>query len=229
MEQVSIFLKAAFVAITLLTVWQFYRATNGSRPFLILVVVWMMVQLLLGRSGFYTNQHAVPSRAMLLILPPQLFTIIFFLVTLRKNYMDRWNMGQLTLLHTIRIPIELVLYGLFLSKAIPEIMTFAGSNFDILAGLSAPLIYYFGVAKHKLSRKMMIAWNILSLCLLANIVVMAILSSKSPFQRFGFDQPNIAIGHFPFFWLPGVVVPIVLISHLATLKLLISPSKSNVH
>jgi hypothetical protein len=218
MEQVSVFLEIAFVATTLLAVWQFYRATNRSKAFLILVVVWMTIQFLLGRSGFYTNQHAVPSRAMLLILPPQLFTIIFFLATLRKGFMDRWNIGQLVLLHSVRIPVELVLYGLFLAKAIPKIMTFAGANFDILAGLSAPLIYYFGVAKHKLSRKMLIAWNILSLCLLANIVSIAILSSSSPFQRFGFDQPNIAIAHFPFFWLPGVVVPIVLISHLAALK-----------
>jgi hypothetical protein len=225
MEQVSIFLSVAFVAITILAVWQFYRATNGSRPFLILVVVWMTIQFLLGRSGFYSKQHAVPSRAMLLILPPQLFTIIFFLVTFRKNFMGRWNAGQLTLLHTIRLPVELVLYGLFLAKVIPEIMTFRGSNYDIIAGLSAPFIYYFGFAKHRLSGKMMIVWNILSLGLLTNIVVIVILSSKTPFQRFGFDRPNIAIGHFPFFWLPGVVVPIVLISHLATLKQLITTIK----
>jgi len=40
-------------------------------------------------------------------------------------------------------------------------MTFAGSNFDILQGFLAPLVYYFELQKHKLSQKMMIAWNIL--------------------------------------------------------------------
>jgi hypothetical protein len=163
----------------------------------------------------------MPSRAMLLILPPQLFTIVFFLVTIRREFTNRWNAGRLILIHSIRIPVEIVLYGLFLAKAIPGIMTFAGLNFDILAGLSAPFAYYFGFVKQKLSRKVLIAWNILSLCLLANIVTIVILSSKTPFQRFGFDQPNLAIPRFPFFWLPGVVVPIVLMSHLVTLKQLI--------
>ncbi len=178
----------------------------------------MTIQFVLGRFGFYTNQHAVPSRAMLLILPPQLFTIIFFFATFRKGFMDRWNIGQLTVLHTIRIPVELVLYGLYLAKAIPRIMTFAGSNFDILAGVSAPLIYYFGVANKKLSRKVVIGWNVVSICLLINIINIVILSSKTLFQRFGFDQPDLAIPQFPFFWLPGVVVPIVLMSHLVILK-----------
>ena len=227
MEQISTALKVVFITITLLTVWQFYRATNRSKPFLILVLVWMTIQFWLGRAGFYTNQNAFPSRAMLLILPPQLFTIIFFIATLRRKFMDRWNTGQLVLIHSIRILVEIVLYCLFIAKAIPEIMTFAGWNFDIIAGLSAPFIYYFGFVKPKISNKMMIAWNIIGLCLLTNIVIIVILSSKTPFQRFGFDQPNIAIGQFPFFWLPGVVVPIVLISHLATLRQLISRKKIN--
>jgi hypothetical protein len=107
MEQVSLVLETAFVAIVVLTVWQFCRATNRSTPFLILVVLWMTIQFLLGRAGFYTNQNAMPSRAMLLILPPQLFTIVFFFAAVRRDFTDRWNMGQLTLLHSIRIPVEI--------------------------------------------------------------------------------------------------------------------------
>lgn len=61
-------------------------------------------------------------------------------------------------------------------------------------------------------------WNLICLGLLLNIVVLAILSAPSPFQILAFDQPNIAITHFPYVWLPSVVVPIVLFSHLVAIR-----------
>ena len=70
-------------------------------------------------------------------------------------------------------------------------------------------------------------WNFISLGLLLNIIFIAILSAKTPLQQFAFDQPNIAIGHFPFNWLPSIIVPIVLLSHLATIRQLIVGQKKN--
>ena len=46
--------------------------------------------------------------------------------------------------------------------------------------------------------------------LLANIVIIAVLSFPSPIQQFGFEQPNIGLAYFPFIWLPAIIVPIVL-------------------
>jgi hypothetical protein len=105
---------------------------------------------------------------------------------------------------------------------VPAIMTFEGRNFDILCGLTAPLIYYFGYIKKTLSKNILIAWNVLCLLLLANVVVIAILSAPFAFQKFGFEQPNIAIFYFPFIWLPGFIVPVALFTHLVALRRLIS-------
>jgi hypothetical protein len=38
-----------------------------------------------------------------------------------------------------------------------------------------------------------------------------------PAQQLNFDQPNRAVLYFPYVWLPAIVVPIVLFSHLAAL------------
>lgn len=225
MEQVSVILQAVFILITFLTVWQFYRASNKSKPFLIFISVWMAIQFLLGQSGFFNHQNTFPPRAMLLIMPPTLFTVIFFLTPRGKTFTSQLNLKHLALIHTIRIPVEFVLYYLFVAKAIPAIMTFEGRNFDILAGLTAPFIYYFGFVKNKLSSKTIIIWNLISLGLLVNIVTIVVLCAKTPFQQFAFDEPDIAIGHFPFNWLPSVVVPIVFISHLSTLRQLINKTK----
>jgi hypothetical protein len=102
-------------------------------------------------------------------------------------------------------------------------MTFEGRNFDILSGLSAPIIYFFAFRNGQVNRNLLIVWNIGALCLLTNIVTIAVLAFPSRFQMIGFDHPNIGVTYFPFVWLPSVVVPIVFFCHVASLyKLLVS-------
>ena len=221
MEHVTILLKASFIAITFLTVWQSYRASNQSKPFLIIISTWMVLQLIVVRTGFYSNINAVPPRLAFHLMPTLVFILIMFLTVGGRRFIDSLNIKQLTLIHTVRIPVEIVLYYLFIEKTLPQIMTFAGRNLDMLAGLTAPIVFYWAFVKDKIKRKGLLVWNLLSLGLLINIILIALLSAKSPFQQFAFNETNIAIGHFPFNWLPSVVVPIVLFSHLAALRQLI--------
>jgi len=97
-------------------------------------------------------------------------------------------------------------------------MTFEGRNFDILAGISAPIIAYFGLTKAKLNRQTILIWNFICLGLLINIIVNALFSAPSPIQKFAFNQPNIAILNFPYSWLPTFIVPIVLFGHLTSIR-----------
>ena len=123
----------------------------------------------------------------------------------------------LTLLHIVRIPVELVLFGLYLHHAVPRLMTFEGRNFDVLAGLTAPLVWWLAFRQQRLGRRGLLIWNGLGLASLLNIVANAVLAVPTPMQQFGFEQPNVAILHFPFVWLPGVVVPLVLLAHVAAI------------
>jgi len=59
----------------------------------------------------------------------------------------------------------------------------------------------------------MFVWNFIALGLLLNIVTNAILSAPFAFQKFAFDQPNIAVLYFPFSWLPAYIVSTVLFGH----------------
>ncbi|WP_254448726.1 hypothetical protein [Spirosoma rhododendri] len=169
-------------------------------------------------TGFYRRTNTIPPRLALLIGPPLLFIIGLFVTKRGRQFIDSLRLDQLTVLHFIRINVEIILFMLFISKAIPEVMTFEGRNFDILAGLTAPLVYYLAFVRRQLSQRALLFWNLLCLGLLTNIVVTALLSAPTPFQRLAFDQPNIAIQYFPFVWLPSVVVPIVLFSHLTAIR-----------
>ncbi len=125
----------------------------------------------------------------------------------------------------MRIPVEIVLFWLFQNKAIPELITFEGRNFDIIAGITAAIIAYFGFTKQTINRNILLIWNFICLGLLINIVVNALFSAPSPIQKFAFEQPNIAILNFPFCWLPTFIVPIVLFGHLASIRQLLKGKK----
>lgn len=218
MENLPIYISVVFVLTTFLTVLLFYKANSGPFLAIIVIALWLVVQGLMSLGGFYAITDANPPRFVLLVLPPVIFIAFVFLTVAGRRYVDSLDLARLTILHIVRIPVELVLYWLFLNKAVPRLMTFAGRNFDILAGLSAPLIYYFGFVRRRIGRKIILLWNFTCLGLLVNIVVNAVLSAPFPFQQFGFSQPNIAILYFPFVWLPCGIVPLVLLSHLAVIR-----------
>jgi len=118
-------------------------------------------------------------------------------------------------LHLVRIGVEFVLYQLSHYHVIPTLMTIEGRNFDLLSGLSAPLVYYFAFVRHQMSYRWLVLWNIPCIILLLNVVTYAVLSAPGPLQRLAFDQPNVAVLHFPYRFLPGIVVPLVLFSNAA--------------
>ena len=186
-----------------------------------ILLVWLFIQALVALTGFYQDTSVLPPRFLLAIGPPLVLIALLFLTRRGRQFIESLNLETLTLLHIIRVPVEIVLFWLFLHKGIPEVMTFEGRNLDIISGITAPVIYYLGFVSGKLWPRTILAWNLVCLALLVNIVTTAILSTPYPFQKFGFDQPNVAIFYFPFVWLPAMIVPVVLLSHLAAIRKLI--------
>lgn len=221
METLPLFIPISFIATTLLTVWLFYRSSGKSGVVLIVLSMWLVIQMLIAFSGFYLITDLIPPRFGLLVVPPLIAILMLFATSKGREFLNRLDASWLTILHVVRVPVELVLFALFVYHLVPREMTFEGRNLDILSGLSAPLVFLFGFKMKKVSRSLIIAWNILCLGFLFNIVGHAILSLPTPFQRVAFGQPNKALLYFPFVWLPCCIVPLVLLAHLATLRKLV--------
>ena len=225
---ISIIFGLSTAATLLLFIWTIKNSNSEltrkkSMQVFIGLTIWLTIQAVLTLKNIYnTNTNSFPPKIMMTGILPTILTIILLFVTSKgRLFIDSLPLKNLTYLNIVRIPVEIVLFWLFLNKAIPELMTFEGRNFDILAGISAPIIAYFGLTKTKLSRKTILLWNIICLGLLINIVVNALFSAPSPIQKFAFDQPNIAILNFPFSWLPTFIVPIVLFGHLTSIRQLL--------
>ena len=194
-----------------------------ATPIFIGLTIWLTIQAVLTFKNIYNSDtNSFPPKIMLIGILPTILTIILLFATSKgRQFIDSLPLKNLTYLNIVRIPVEIILFWLFLNKAIPELMTFEGRNFDILAGITAPIVAYFGLTKTKLNRQTILIWNFICLGLLINIVVNALFSAPSPIQKFAFDQPNIAILNFPFSWLPTFIVPIVLFGHLTSIRQLL--------
>ena len=222
MENIPTFIALAFGAITLLTLFMLLKAARWSRVVVIATLAWTIILSAISLTGIFTETSGMPPRFAPVIAVPLLTITALFATPQGRAFISGLDQGLLVLLNTIRIPVELVLYGLFIHGAVPELMTFTGRNWDILSGITTPFIWWFGYRKRALPRAVLIGWNVVCLALLFNIVINAILAAPFDFQQQTFDQPNTAIFYFPYVLLPGVVVPIVLFSHLVLLRSLVN-------
>lgn len=222
-ENLPIYIVIVFIITTLLTVGIFQNivkrgsySSRTSKFFNFVLPFWLILQATIATTGFYKITETFPPRLILFAIFPTILLIIgLFLFS--RDFIDKLPLKTLTIIHLIRIPVELVLYWLYQNGQIPQIMTFDGRNFDILVGITAPIIAWLAFKNDKQNKMLLIIWNILGLILLFNIVSLAALSLPSPLQQISFEQPNRAVLHFPFVWLPSTIVPIVLFCHLASL------------
>lgn len=232
LEDLPIYIPLTFGLTTLTTLFLFSwiiktaKSTTirqNSTKIIVGLILWLIIQAVLTLKNIYSsNTNSLPPKILLFgILPPLLIVIALFSMKKGRQFIDSLSLTNITYLNIIRIPVEIVLFWLFLNKAIPELMTFEGRNFDIIAGITAPIIAYFGLVKGKINRQTILIWNFICLGLLVNIVVNAFFSAPSPIQKFAFEQPNIAILNFPFSWLPTFIVPIVLFGHLVSIRQLL--------
>lgn len=222
LENFPVYIELIFGLTTLASIYGFYWASNESKPFLIFILIWTFLMTVTGLSGFFQVLDVMPPRLAFGIIPTVLLMVVLFFTEKGRNFIDNLNMERLTYFHTVRIPVEIVLALLAHQGVISYLQTFEGANFDILSGLTAPIVAYLYFRKGTLSKNGLLIWNIVCLILVLTIVVISILASPSPMQQFSFDQPNIGIAYFPFNLLPTIIVPLVIFGHLVSIRWLLN-------
>lgn len=229
MDKVPAFVSVVFMITTFVTVGIFLLAVRSlpssrwSRLLAFAVPFGLVLQFVIGSGGVFQNTTALPPRLFVFGAAPSLALIAVLFWFARDEVVLRLSLPVLTILHTIRVPVELVLAWLADASAVPQIMTFHGTNFDIISGITAPLAFVVALRTGPLARWLLAGWNVAAFALLLNVVITAVFCVPSPIQKLAFDQPNMAVLYFPYSWLPTVVVPIVLFSHLAALYQLFAP------
>lgn len=227
MSQVSTVLSFGFIALvailySIIVVGVVYgrnRAGDESQiPVYVLrfcVGGFLLVTGLLALQGTFAQFNAFPPRIPLVTLVAFIGVGCFAASARVGEWLIYLPQSWLIALQVFRLFVEWILYGLAKTPLIPVEMTFAGRNFDILIGVSAPL---FGLYLHKnknapsKTRAPLLIWNFLGLILLAQVLITGLVV-----------QPP-GIGIFPYIWLPSFMVPFGVLLHALSLRKLRQPA-----
>src|SRR5215213_3510734 len=146
---VPAYVSVIFILTALLTVGIFIfailKAGIDSWPakFLIgYVSAALVLHAVLAANGFFRNFNVVPPRVFGVGVLPFVILTFVFLLFFRRNFLAALPLTVLTIIHVIRIPVELCLLLLSQHGQVPIEMTFEGRNFDILSGITAPIVYF---------------------------------------------------------------------------------------
>ncbi|MEM6396206.1 MAG: hypothetical protein AAF741_07640 [Bacteroidota bacterium] len=217
-----------FIVLTLITLLAAYWLIGRSRLLLVCGVVWLVLQAVLASSGFYAEFDLLPPRLVFPVASVFLVCSAIGFSRAGRQIRDRVSLEKLHYLHAVRILVELVfLHGLFEMGLVAKTITYQGTNFDIYAGLTGPLVGILVFRYKLLPRSVALIWNILACTVLISVFVQATLSAPFPIQRLGFDQSTTAIFYFPFIWLPTFVAPVMILVHFISIRKIMDMPKRN--
>jgi len=187
-----------------------------------LAAAWMAGTWMAAERGVLRQWDATPPPlAMLFVGIVALATAIAF-----SDYGRRLATGLsfavLVALQGFRLPLEMAMHEMYERGIMPVQMSYSGRNFDVLTGISAFVVGWL-VATGRAGRGLLIAWNVIGLALLVNVVTVAVLSTPL-FGYFGEERLNVFVTYPPFVWLPAVMVLAAFAGHLLVFRALhVSP------
>jgi hypothetical protein len=201
-----------------------HRSTRQAVLLAVAAVAWFTVIGILAQAGFFSNFAATPPRLLLALAMPAVGLAIVFRSNSLRESLAATPIAVLIYLQVFRVIVEILLFRAYEMGNIPVQMTFEGRNFDIIAGLTAPIAGW--LYQRSKSRLLATLWNVAGLGLLGNIVVVAILSMPGKLRYFTDGPANTLLTHFPFIYLPAVLVPIAYTAHILSLRQLWSRGSS---
>lgn len=178
--------------------------------------IWMGGTWAVAASGVLRQWEATPPPFGLFVAAILALAALMSLT----SYGDRLARGLpiwvLVAVQGFRLPLELAMHAMYERGVMPVQMSYSGRNFDILTGISALLVAWL-VRTGRGGRRLVVAWNVLGLALLVNVVTVAILSTPR-FRVFGDDRLNVWVTYPPFVWLPAVMVLAAFAGHFLVFR-----------
>jgi hypothetical protein len=204
------------------TSWTTEKKQKIKSRIITFLILWLLVVSVASLSGFAGNFNLFPFNIGPLLIAP---LVIILIITFSKNLADilqHISYKEVIRLQVFRLFVEILLWMFFIQNIVPVQMTFEGRNFDVISGITAPIVAYL----IPYNRKFLIGWNILCLGLLINIVTVAVLSMPTPFRVFDNEPANTIVAQFPVIFLPTFLVPLAYTLSFFSLKQLWSSNKS---
>lgn len=181
-------------------------------------VVWLAAPSAIAASGALADFAATPPR-MLLVLPAVLTASSVFAFSPRgRALLDHVSTASLIGFQAFRFLPETLLGLAYAEGLAPVQMTAAGRNWDALTAVLAAAVWLAWRREGDVPRWAAVGWSLIGLGLLANILVIAVLSMPTPFRVFMNEPANRFVATFPYILLPAVHVAAAIGGHLLVLR-----------
>jgi hypothetical protein len=230
----SLALRAGFVALTLALAALFVAAVylsarrTGRDPRAAALqatvaascaLAWVAFTGLLASRGVL-RMWAPPTMGLVLA-PTLLIPIVIAVSPLGRQLVAGIPIAWLVGFQGFRILVELLLHQAYVEGLMPVQMSWSGRNFDVASGITAVLVGLWLHTAARPSSLLVALWNTLGVALLANILVVAMLSAPTPFRMFANEPPNVLITRAPWVWLPAVMVFAAILGHALVIRWLL--------
>ncbi|MCH2110181.1 MAG: hypothetical protein MK135_12705 [Polyangiaceae bacterium] len=191
-----------------------------ARKFLLLVGVWLLICGVLAGCQVFTAA-SMPPPLMLFMLAAFCAVLYFSFSNFGLRLAAGLPLWALVAFHIFRLPLELLMHWGATLGVVPQLLTYSGSNYDILTGVFA-LVLSLIAYRVSVPLRIFRVFNSIGLVLFVNVIVLSVLSRPTPFQQLSLDAPNIWVSFFPFIWLPTLLAPLALGGHLILLRRLVA-------
>jgi hypothetical protein len=208
-------LVAVIVSAVLLRYLPLGRALTGVA----VIAVWLCYAGAMGLAGIVGDPTRMPPGVFLLLAP----IIAFALIVLGRSPVGRYLATAIPLtaifaLQSFRVGVELTLSSLHDAGLTSRLLTLSGGNVEILIGLSAPLIAV--IVMRGFGRRIAMAWSVVGLLSLLNVATRAVLTAPGPLNLIHAELPTVAMGMFPFTYIPGFMAPLAMMLHILAFQAL---------
>jgi len=184
-----------------------------------LITVWMVATGLLAQAGTLLRFDLKPPPMAVMMAVALGMAFAIGLSPVGKRLAGGLSLGVLVFAQAFRFPLELLMHRAYTEGAMPVQLSYSGYNFDIVTGLLATVLGALLLAGKNVPRGVILAWNFYGFLCLAVIAFVAV--AGSPLVKLFGDSPenvNTFPLHFPFVWLPTVLVVIALVGHIVIVR-----------
>ncbi len=178
---------------------------------LIGILSWLTLQFFIWSTGFYYDLSLPPRIPLFMVFPVFLFTFLFLNRNRNHKVLTAIPIALPIAIQSFRAVIEVLFYFTFLNHILPIQVTFEGSNYDVLIGLSAIVMAVYANRPNS-SRKILLIWNVLGILVVLFAAFIFITSFYMP-SIWGNTGIPLEFNQFPYLLLPTFLMPFAVFLH----------------
>lgn len=204
------------------------RVRRWKRNTILAVLGWLGYITLLSTSNILADMESPLRIPILVLLPVTGFLTYFFLSNKFKVFVMYFPKPMTVYGQTLRIAVELLIYGSYVQGVIPAHATFEGYNLSILIGITAPVVGCMAYISKTMSTQTLVGWNLLGLGLLAVETFVFMTTLICP-ELCGIEHTFAPqFGSMPYLLLLSVFIPSAAFMHMVSIAQTVIPARRKI-